>query len=107
MGGPGFYGPMGGALDTGPPHATDSLIAPDSLSGLPTGNEEVKKEVKGENDKKEKHGPSREAFMEPTFGGFYDDLAAGPPLDALPPGDRPYERGIIKRIDRDIRNNLF
>ena len=99
MGGPGFYGPMSGALDTGPPHATDSFSAPDSLSGLPTGDEEeVKKEVKGENDKKEKHGPSREAFMDPTFGGFYDDLAAGPPLDNLPPGDRPHERGIIERI---------
>ena len=99
MGGPGFYGPMG-AVDAGP-HGTGSLSTTDPMSELVAGDEEqVKKEAKeGENDKKEKQTPTREAFMDPTFGGFYDDLAAGPPADNLPLGDRPYEKGTFKKID--------
>ena len=98
MGGPGFYGPMG-EVEADPPHVTGSMSTTDPISGSVTGDEEdSKKEVKGENDKKEKQGTSREAFMDPTFGGFYDDLAAGPPVDKLPPGERPYEKGKIGRI---------
>ena len=93
MGGPGFYGPMGAAVDEGL-NSTD-LRNSDPLSSAKGEEEELKEDVKEGEDKKEKQGPTREAFMDPTFGGFYDDLAAGPPVDNLPPGERPYEKGKV------------
>ena len=90
MGGPGFYGPMGSTGDE-----VQNSTDPRSLDPLGSVKveEEYKKDGKEGDDKKEKQGPTREAFMDPTFGGFYDDLAAGPPVDNLPPGERPYEKG--------------
>ena len=78
MGGPGFYGPISAGSD-------------EDLKGEET---EVKNDGNEGEDKKENQDPTREEFMDPKFGGFYDDLAAGPPTDNLPSGERPHERGI-------------
>ena len=66
---------------------------PDSLNSQKGGRDSLDKDGNEKNDKIENQGPSRETFMDPYFGGFYDDLAAAPPSENLH-GDRPFERGI-------------
>ena len=95
MGGPGFYGPMG-TVDEGPLNLETSAY--ESLNTNKFEGEDFKKDDSDSDGKKENHGPTREAFMDPDFGGFYDDLAAGPPSENLSPGDRPFEKGMILQI---------
>ena len=96
MGGPGFYGPMGAAGDES--SANLETRGQDSLNACKGDTEDFKKEANEGDDKNESQGPTREAFMDPEFGGFYDDLAAGPPTDHLPLGDRPFEKGLLLTI---------
>ena len=93
MGGPGFYGPMGASGEEGcDPSAIDGA---DPLNS--NKREELEKRDFGGEDKNgDGNGPTREAFMDPEFGGFFDDMAAGPPTESnLPPGDRPFEKGML------------
>lgn len=93
MGGPGFYGPMGTSGDENSLSLDASGF--ESLNTNKGEAEDFKKDANNGDDKKENHEPTREAFMDPDFGGFYDDLAAGPPAENLPPGDRPFEKGLL------------
>jgi len=111
MGGPGFYGPMGASGEEGcDPSAIDGA---DPLNS--NKREELEKRDFGGEDKNgDGNGPTREAFMDPEFGGFFDDMAAGPPTESnLPPSDRPFEkeRGMMvaeyqSRMSRNYRSRL-
>ena len=91
MGGPGFYGPMGASGEEGCDQL--EMEGADPLNG--NKREELeKRDFVGDDKNGDNNGPTREAFMDPDFGGFFDDLAAGPPPESnLPPGDRPFEKG--------------
>ena len=91
MGSPGFYGPIGAPdiIDNDETRGANSHKSSATTQGEPT------KEVIISEDRKDNCGPTREAFMDPEFGGFYDDLAAGPPTENIPPGEMRFEKGTM------------
>ena len=97
MGSPGFYGPIGSNATIGAPEIIDNddTRGANSHKNSATTQGEPVKDVIISEDRKDNCGPTREAFMDPEFGGFYDDLAAGPPTENIPPGEMRFEKGTM------------
>ena len=91
MGSPGFYGPIGAPdiIDNDDTRGANSHKSSATTQGEPA------KDIIISEDRKDNCGPTREAFMDPEFGGFYDDLAAGPPTENIPPGEMRFEKGMM------------
>ena len=104
MGSPGFYGPIGAPdiIDNDETRGANSHKSSATTQGEPT------KEVIISEDRKDNCGPTREAFMDPEFGGFYDDLAAGPPTENIPPGEMRFEKGTMGvKSGMEIGKNFY
>ena len=97
MGSPGFYGPIGSNATIGAPDIIDNdeTRGANSHKSSATTQGEPAKDIIISEDRKDNCGPTREAFMDPEFGGFYDDLAAGPPTENIPPGEMRFEKGTM------------